>query len=129
MWGIVGYQYPYLSNAKLALYHLSFIPTILASQNFQFCIINNSENEEISLLNMSWIRKNWKEITYLIINSFILELRGINPLPCQSKHSTIWATSPRFLHHKTLNVSSSIIVKMKNYPCSLCCKYKIFEKK
>ena len=129
--GTVGYQYPYLSNAKLALYHLSYIPTILASQNFQFSVINNSENEEISLLNMSWIRKNWKEITYLIINSFILEMRGINPLTSrrQSKHSTIWATSPRFLHHKTLNVSSSIIVKMKNYPCSLCHKYENFEKK
>ena len=31
----------------------------------------------------------------------------------RSERSTIWTTSPRFLHQKTLNLPSSIIVKMK----------------
>ena len=58
-------------------------------------------------------------------------MQSINPYTSRmlSELSTILATSPRFLHHKTLNVSSSIIVKMKNYSCSLCHKYEKFEKK
>ena len=36
-------QSPYLSHAKWVLYHLSYIPTILAPQNPKFSVINNSE--------------------------------------------------------------------------------------
>ena len=115
-------KFPVINNSENALYHLSYIPTLLAPQNLKFSVINNSENEEISLLNMSWLRNNWKEITYLIIDSFILEMRGTDPRTSrmQSERSTFWATSPRFLCHKTLNVLTSIIVKMKKYRYSLC---------
>ena len=53
----------------------------------------------------------------ILITKRSFKIRGIDPhTSCMlSEHSTIRATSPQFLYHKTLNFSSSIIVKMKNY--------------
>ena len=44
------YQSSHLSHAKRALYHMSYIPMILTSQNPKHIVINNSENEKLSLL-------------------------------------------------------------------------------
>ena len=45
-----GIRNPYLSHTKRALYHLSYIPTIFMLQNPERLVINNSENEKLSLL-------------------------------------------------------------------------------
>ena len=44
-------------------------------------------------------------------------MQGIHPRTFRMLHerSTIWAKYPQFLNHKTLNFSSSIIVKMKKH--------------
>ena len=49
----VSIRSPYLSHAKQAIYHLSYIPTILISENPKCPVINSSENEKISPLIMS----------------------------------------------------------------------------
>ena len=40
----MGYRSPYLSHAKSALNHLTYIPTILTPQNHKRPVIYNSEN-------------------------------------------------------------------------------------
>jgi len=66
----VSIQPSYLSHAKQAIYHLSYIPTILISENPKCPIINSSENEKNISTNYVINKERLNISKILITNSF-----------------------------------------------------------
>jgi len=66
----VSIQSLYLSHAKQVIYHLSYIPTILISENPKCPIINSSENEKNISANYVINKERLNRSKILITNSF-----------------------------------------------------------
>ena len=92
--GDAGHRSPYLSHAKRALYHLSYIPVmILLRASFWTQFMKN----RFSICNEFSIPSHYQQIQMRVIESSkLFWMRGIDPRTSrmQSERSTIWATSP-----------------------------------
>ena len=105
-----GHRSPYLSHAKRALYHLSYIPVMISLRS-SFWTIHEISVSICNEVSISPHNQQIKNSCRILKNA--LEMRGIDPRTSRklSERSTIWATTPfsssfeLASEHNSLNIS------------------------